>query len=64
MSEIKTKTTATSITIDSTVYLKLRRIAENENRSLSNLINHVCESYIFDVQKNAPEMLTPKNHKI
>jgi len=59
----RVRTTATSISLDATVFLKLRRIADNENRSLSNLINHISERFIFDIQERNPELLQPKKIK-
>jgi predicted DNA-binding ribbon-helix-helix protein len=56
-------TTHTSIRIDTTIFFKLRRIAENENRSISNIINHISERYIFEVERIEPEKLRPKNQK-
>ena len=53
-------TTATSIRISTTNFHRLRRIAENDNRSLSSLINHIADLYIFEVQRNNPQLLNKK----
>lgn len=60
MSNQQGKTTATSIRFDTTLYFKLQRIAQNDNRSFGNLINHIADRYIMQIQQERPELLTPK----
>jgi len=57
------KTTATSIRFDTTIYNRLNKIAQNENRSFGNLVNHICDRYIMFVKEEKPELLIAKSLK-
>lgn len=46
-----------SLRMDKTIFNRLKRISVNDNRSMSNLVNHALDMYIQEIKKNSPELL-------
>ncbi|HFE4994833.1 TPA: DUF6364 family protein [Staphylococcus aureus] len=54
---IKEENTRISVTVSKEIRDKLKRIAKNENRSMSNMVEHLISKYIEKDEENA------NNHK-